>query len=148
MTSQRSPSPFRCRVWIGPLMLLLLVLATTACAVALSREATSYTDVLFVTHRADRSDDPADPRFGGQRGPVTQGRCKVRFRDLALTRGLTNALNTHVPTALRDVHRVRPATGRDFERELAARPADRPIVVFVHGYAYGFGRACRQGARL
>jgi esterase/lipase superfamily enzyme len=151
MTSQRSQSPFRRRVWIGLLVLALLLLALviTACAVGGSKnDATRFTDVLFVTDRANRADDPDQPRFGGQRGGLTHGRCEVRFRDIPLTRGLARTLDTHVPTVLRDVHRVEPLTAQSFDTELATLPADRPIVLFVHGYAYGFGRACRQSAQL
>nr|WP_240955959.1 alpha/beta fold hydrolase [Wenzhouxiangella sp. XN79A] len=35
-----------------------------------------------------------------------------------------------------------------FDSELQQLPPERPIVLFVHGYAYGFDRACRQGAQL
>jgi esterase/lipase superfamily enzyme len=54
----------------------------------------------------------------------------------------------HVPTEFRDVHRVETLPAAGFESRLASLPADRPIIVFVHGYAYGFARACRQGAQM
>ena len=140
------------RTSIGALAALALLIAVTvtACAVgsASDRTGPSLTGLLFVTDRADRSDDPAQPRFGGRRGPVAHGRCEVRFRDIPLTDGLARTLDTHIPTEIRDVYRVGTMPAAEFENELRQLPADRPIVLFVHGYAYGFDRACRQGAQL
>lgn len=140
------------RISIGALAALLLLtgIIATSCAVSSASDdkGPTFTELLFVTDRADRSGDAETPRFGGQRGPVRHGRCEVRFRNIPLTGGLARALDTHVPTEIRDLHDVTPMTGQAFDDALRATPSTRPVVLFVHGYAYGFARACRQGAEL
>lgn len=140
------------KISIGALaaLLLLIGIVVTACAVGSAKDENgpTFTRLLFVTDRANRSDDPGKPRFGGQRGPLRHGHCEVRFRDIPLTDGVARALDTHIPTEIRDLYAVEPMTAAAFDAGLNGLPADRALVLFVHGYAYGFARACRQGAEL
>ena len=107
--------------------------------------------VRYVTTRA--RDDSRDPGafYGGERGAVDQGYCTVRFRPIPGADEFAAELSFHVPTALRSVIATNPSAPNEFwnalDEELAAAP-ERRIVLFVHGYAYGYGRACRMGAAL
>jgi len=104
-------------------------------------------DVLFVTNRQiDQSASPED-RFDGRRGGVVQGRCQVGYRPIPLTRDLARSVEFFVPTDFQAVEEVELLTDTAFEAALASRPG-APVVLFVHGYSYGFDKTCRMGADL
>lgn len=111
--------------------------------------------VLFLTNRAEavgRREVPPGERYGGRRGTPRYGRCAVRFSPIPMANGLAERVEFFVPTEIRNVHAVDELEGADFFEAMEARLAPQggggPIVLFVHGYAYGFARTCRMGAEL
>jgi esterase/lipase superfamily enzyme len=52
-----------------------------------------------------------------------------------------------VPTDVMEIESVSTLERGAFDHEIGKR-GDGPIVLFVHGYAYGFPRTCRVGAEL
>lgn len=135
--------PPRLRRSLFPSAVLLSVLTLAGCAVVpADGDAARFTDVLYVTDRAERTERSDGPRYGGRRGDLSQGVCTVRFRSLPTD-------GTRLPRWSRSLHRVLPLEAAAFERRLQTpSDSDRPIVVFVHGYAYGFQRACRRAAQM
>lgn len=105
------------------------------------------TGVLFVTNRRHVENAAPAERFDGRRGQLRHGRCTVRYRPLPLSEDLAETVDFHVPTRIREVESVERLDHAAFEQALEAQ-GQRPIVLFVHGYAYGFARTCRMGAGL
>jgi esterase/lipase superfamily enzyme len=105
----------------------------------------------FVTTR-DREDE-SDPAaaFGGQRGPTNKGLCRVSSTPIPITEALAERADFYVPTRDREITAVDTLAAEAFWEELestAAADPDKPIVLFVHGYFYGFERVCLRGAGL
>jgi len=127
-------------------------------------------DVLFVTNRGFAEGAEPGERFDGQRGELRYGRCRVRFRPIPVADGLAEQVDYFVPTEIRNVDAVevfdRDAFGHALDSNLDRGPAagvdnevdngladdaggrPLPVVLFVHGYSYGFARTCRLGAEL
>ena len=104
-------------------------------------------DVLFVTTRAENDDKAPAERFDGRRGSVSRGRCSVGYRPLPLAERIAGEVEFWVPTDLQEVRDVALLDRPAFEAAIGER-ARGPIVLFVHGYSYGFDRTCRMGADL
>ncbi|MEM9302756.1 MAG: alpha/beta hydrolase [Pseudomonadota bacterium] len=148
---------------LRPLLWLLLVAAVVAVAswglYAVSRPAPGSAPagdqfdvgVLFVTNRGhDPTARPA-ARFDGSRGELRFGRCDVRFSPIPMANDLAARAPFFVPTDIRDVVDVTLLTPDDFGAAIGradAGPEALPIVLYVHGYSYGFARTCRMGAEL
>jgi len=104
-------------------------------------------DVLFMTNRQMNESSAPQNRFGGRRGQLVQGRCRVGYRPIPLTRDLAGAVKFFVPTDFQAIETVELLDRAQFESALPARP-EAPMVLFVHGYSYGFDKTCRMGANL
>jgi esterase/lipase superfamily enzyme len=103
--------------------------------------------VLFASNRhLTEASEPAE-RFDGRRGQMRFGRCSVGYRPIPLSENLADSVDFYVPTEFRDIQSVQLLDEEVFAGAVRAA-ADRPIVMFVHGYSYGFDRTCRMGAEL
>ena len=105
----------------------------------------------YVSTRAPSDSDKPAEAFGGDRGPTTVGHCRVASKVIPLGEVIADKANFFVPTRDRhitDVDMQDPAEfWRDVEETMAAGSAEK-IVLFVHGYYYGFERVCLRGAGL
>ncbi|MGK7297081.1 MAG: alpha/beta hydrolase [Candidatus Wenzhouxiangella sp. M2_3B_020] len=104
-------------------------------------------DVLFATNRHMVETGPPAGRFDGRRGALRHGRCTVGYRPIPLTGDVADSVDFFVPTEFRQVESVALLDRDAFVDAIAAR-GDGPVVLYVHGYAYGFARTCRVGAEL
>lgn len=105
-------------------------------------------EVLFATNR--HVTDAAEPgaRFDGRRGEkLRYGRCTIGYEPIPLTTDLAASVDFHIPTRFQNVESVDLYEPEAFERLIASRGSS-PVVLFVHGYSYGFDRTCRMGAGL
>ncbi|MEX0916383.1 MAG: alpha/beta hydrolase [Wenzhouxiangellaceae bacterium] len=107
-------------------------------------------DVLFVTNRELVDAPGPGDTFNGRRGQLRYGRCRVRFQPIPMADGLADQVDFFVPTEIRNVDAV-----EIFDRDVFSNALDGgngsvplPVVLFVHGYSYGFARTCRMGAEL
>lgn len=93
----------------------------------------------------------ASDYLGDGRGPTTYGRCVVVQKDTEPRSRLDGLVEFLLPvnrSSIIAVEELRPAAfWRELESSLAA-DASRSIVLFVHGYAYGFARGCRRVSDL
>lgn len=107
-------------------------------------------DLYYVTDRS-RAHTASGADYGGERGPVDQGRCAVTYSPIPVLDRLAEHLPFYVPEALQEVGAVpladRSALLAALEQWMGAA-ADRKLVLFVHGYSQDFGRACRRAAAL
>jgi esterase/lipase superfamily enzyme len=105
--------------------------------------------VLYVTNR-ERLGEGAHLNFGGERGSVRYGSCTVQFEPIPLLNDLSRHLPFFVPS---ETHDVRPTelTTDGFWQALDTRldsVPDRKVVLFIHGYSFGFEKGCRRTASL
>jgi len=129
---------------------LILVLASAAGWLAFyehqaAQPPAEVGDVLVVTNRHLTGDhDPAN-RFDGRRGTVQHLRCAVGYRPIPMSQDLAGRVGFFVPTEFKRIESVAQIGGDAFE---AAIDPEAPVVVFVHGYMYGFDKTCRIGVAL
>lgn len=94
-------------------------------------EAAAVVEVVFMTNRQLETEDDGLQYYGGSRGTLTVGRCRVAVPDAEDNDG-----------KLLD---VTPA--RSLLSDLVAATHE-PLVVYIHGYNEDFGRSCRHAALL
>jgi len=124
--------------------------AALAAATGIAKEdaGTSSVDLLFATTRAQTLDsDPAD-RYGGGRGFLRYGSCTVRTSPIPFVESIAERVDFYVPTLDREIVAVNNLEEERLDAELRKGGAERPIVLFVHGYSYGFARGCRRVSDL
>ena len=130
----------------------ILILASTGAWLALSRyqagqPAAEVGEVLIVTNR-QLTDNP-DPaaRFDGRRGSLHHARCRVGYRPIPISSDVASRVNFFVPTNFRDIESVEIMPADAFDTAIDAA-ATKPVVLFVHGYSYGFAKTCQMGVAL
>jgi len=140
----------RVTVWSIGLVVFALVAISAWMSFSAHRDGqppSAVGDVLFATTRAMNPASGPHDRFDGRRGSLRYGRCSVGYRPIPLSENLADSVNFFVPTAFQQIQSVQLLPGADFNAALAEGP-DRPVVLFVHGYSYGFDKTCRMGAEL
>ena len=107
--------------------------------------------VPYVTNRRLETHRAAQTAYGGERGPTSLGRCGVVFTPIPLINQIAPQVPFYVADETRQV-RIEPQTDTeafwDKGQHEIARTASRSVVVFVHGYSYGFKRHCQAAAEL
>jgi len=104
-------------------------------------------DVLIVTNRQFTEDsDPAN-RFDGRRGELHHLRCAVGYRPIPMSDDVAGRVDFFVPTDFQSIESVEMIDADTFDDAIEA-DASGPVVLFVHGYAYGFEKTCRMGVAL
>lgn len=144
--------------WTTAIAALVAAFAWLWCpfgACAVDDGETVHGDVLFVTNRGFVDADAPGDAFDGRRGELRYGRCRVRFRPIPMTDALAEQVDYFVPIEIRDVDAVELFDRAAFAGALARNDSDGdrddrplPVVLFVHGYSYGFARTCRMGVEL
>jgi len=130
----------------------ILVLAVAAAWLAFARYHTSQPpaevgEVFIVTNR-QLTDDPAPAnRFDGRRGELHHLRCAVGYRPIPMSADVAGQVDFFVPTDFRNIESIDILQPNGFANEISAA-GDKPVVLFVHGYAYGFQKTCRMGVAL
>ena len=111
----------------------------------------SHVDVFYATNRERDGNTSAAVGFGGERGEPSFGRCEVMFKPIPMMDMVAPALPFYVPSETNRV-RVSEQTDQDafWARVLAeaGRTRSGSVVLFIHGYNYGFDRTCRMAAEL
>jgi esterase/lipase superfamily enzyme len=108
-------------------------------------------DVAYVTNRLAQTAGSGQPIFGGERGPAGLGRCQVVFSPIPVIDRIAPRLPFYLADETRDLSIAPRADAEAFWAEVqaeAANTASGSIVVFVHGYNYGFERTCKAAAEL
>jgi esterase/lipase superfamily enzyme len=108
-------------------------------------------EVPYATNRGRNGSGSAPDSYTGDRGEPHYGVCRVVFKRIAMMDGLASKLPFYVPSETREVQIAEQAEPRVFWGHLSKRVSEtreRSVVLFVHGYNYGFERTCRMGAEL
>ena len=114
-------------------------------------EAGILVDVPYVTNRLAEMPGPGQRGFGGERGPAGLGRCQVVFSPIPVIDRIAPRLPFYLADETREVS-IAPRTDVTAfwaeVQEESANTASGSVVVFVHGYNYGFEKHCRAAAEL
>ncbi len=141
---------------VMPVMLALLAPTTgfaqgspsgSAAEVAAVREV----DVFYLTNRRRIGDSAEASAYSGDRGHPRYGLCRVAFTPIPILDRVGSEVPFYVPRETTDIRPAETAdAGRFLDRLSAAVEAtsSRSVVVFVHGYNYGFERTCRMAAEM
>jgi len=107
--------------------------------------------VFYATDRKRGENKPAGETFGGERGETRFGRCAVQFTPIPFMDEVAKKVPFYVPTDIDEISSVEEMEPEEFWRLLpdsARETGTGSVVVFVHGYNYGFDRNCRMAAEL
>ena len=114
-------------------------------------EAQVTTSVFYVTNRGRDGREASTDIFSGERGEPSFGRCRVEFTPIPIINQLGSMVPFYVPIETNQISIVEQTDTRIFWDDLfasAARTASTSVIVFVHGYNYGFKRTCRMAAEM
>jgi esterase/lipase superfamily enzyme len=107
--------------------------------------------VPYVTNRRPEAGGPGQTAYGGERGSPGFGRCSVTFTPIPVIDQIARRIPFYVADETREVTVAHQAAPEAFWTEVQdeiARTASGSVVVFVHGYSYGFERHCKAAAEL
>ena len=114
-------------------------------------ETGSTIRVPYVTNRQPQTPGSGPTAYGGERGQPAFGRCEVVFSPIPVINQIASHAPFYVADETQEVRIERQVDQEGFWDEVVqkiARTTSRSIVVFVHGYNYGFERHCKAAAEL
>jgi esterase/lipase superfamily enzyme len=110
-----------------------------------------HVEVFYATNRKRHPDKPARQTYGGERGEPHYGHCGVEFTPIPFMNELAGQLPFYMPRETNEIRVAEQADPESFWQRLTATVSGTgtgSVVVFVHGYNYGFDRTCRMAAEL
>ncbi len=114
-------------------------------------EAKVNVGVFYATNRRRYEGQSAANTFGGERGTPHYGHCRVEFSPIPIINQLGPKVPFYLPKETNQVSVMEMADPQLFWDTLvtaAAQTTSRSVIVFVHGYNYGFKRTCRMAAEV
>lgn len=115
------------------------------------RDAVQIVSIFYATNRGRKEQAPGRVAYNGDRGGPHFGTCLVEFSPIPFAEDLGSIAPFYIP---RETNRISIAEEFDenaFWADLmaaAGQTTSRSVVLFVHGYNYGFARTCRMAAEL
>ena len=113
--------------------------------------ATVNVEVFYLTNRRHYPNKPAADAYSGERGDPHFGRCEVEFTPIPMIDQIAGKLPFYLKSETHLVAVAEQADGPLFWEQLAAavgQTSSGSVVLFVHGYNYGFARTCRMAAEM
>ena len=110
-----------------------------------------YSRILYVTNRQRTDEDSSKIRYGGERGEVSFGKCVAEFTPIPFAADLAEKLPFYLKEESNRISDVAELEDVDFWKELeksAESTTSGAVVLFVHGYSYGFERNCDMAAEM
>jgi len=107
--------------------------------------------VWFATNRKRDAADSAADAYTGERGKPHFGRCTVEFKPIPLMNHIAPEVSFHVPTEKSEVRAAEPVDAGQFWDGLTkavGKSDSGSLVLFVHGYNYGFEKTCDMAAEM
>jgi esterase/lipase superfamily enzyme len=114
-------------------------------------EAKVNVTIFFATNRRQYGGESATNTFSGERGEPHYGYCRVEFSPIPIINQFGSKVPFYVPKETNQISIVKQADQQLFWEDLvtaAAQTTSQSVIVFVHGYNYGFNRTCRMAAEL
>jgi len=116
--------------------------ATTAPAEAASRGETAVkVSVFYLTNRKRYQGKPVADTYSGERGEAHFGRCEVEFTPIPIINQVASRMPFYLKSETNLVSLAEQADAPLFWEQLGAaieRTSSGSVVLFVHGYNYGF----------
>jgi len=106
---------------------------------------------FYVTNRGRRENTSGEVLYNGDRGEPHYGRCLVEFSPIPLASDLASIAPFYLPRETNRIYILEEADRQAFWDKLtaaAAQTSSQSVILFVHGYNYGFERTCRMAAEL
>ena len=107
--------------------------------------------IFYLTNREYSEGSPAADRYNGNRGVPRFGRCEVEFTPIPIVNDVASRLPFYVQKETSTIKHAVQLEPPDFWEALADsidRTGNGSIVLFVHGYNYGFERTCRMATEM
>ena len=114
-------------------------------------EATAKVDVFYVTNRKRNLGKSPDDTYSGDRGGPRFGRCTVEFEPIPIINQLAEKLPFYLRRETHAISLSEQAEPSVFWEQLVAEAkstSSGSVVLFVHGYNYGFEKTCRMAAEM
>ena len=106
---------------------------------------------LYVTNRGRDVDAAGNVTYNGQRGRLQYGTCLVEFTPIPFAQNLVSNAPFYLPKETNRTAVFEAADKTVFWADLVAKTrltGVGSVVLFIHGYNYGFSRSCRMAAEL
>lgn len=117
------------------------------CLLAGAASGESRVELLFATTRTPGGGATPAEFLGNEAGPLRYGWCRVAFEGSPREDRWAGYRDFLLPGDERSVEAAGLLEEAAFRARLRAG-TPRPVVLFVHGYAYGFARGCRRVSDL
>ena len=107
--------------------------------------------VWFATNRKHDAAESAADAYTGERGKPHFGRCTVEIQPIPLMNRVAPEVSFHVPTETREVTMAGQTDDERFWAGLTAaveKSDSGTLVLFIHGYNYGFEKTCEMAAEM
>jgi esterase/lipase superfamily enzyme len=107
--------------------------------------------VFYVTNRRRHEDRPVADPYSGERGEAHFGRCEVEFTPIPIINQVAPRMPFYLKSETNLVALAEQADAPQFWEQLGdavGRTTSGSVVLFVHGYNYGFERTCRMAAEM
>ncbi len=114
-------------------------------------EATVKVRVFYLTNRRRYDGKPVADTYSNDRGEPHFGRCEVEFTPIPILNQVASKIPFYLKSETNSVSPVEQSEPSVFWEQLgvaAGRTSTGSVVVFVHGYNYGFERTCRMAAEM
>jgi esterase/lipase superfamily enzyme len=107
--------------------------------------------VFYLTNRKYHANKPVVDSYNGERGDVHFGRCEVEFTPIPFINHVAPKIPFYIQSETRAISLTEqtnpPAFWEQF-RDVAGSTSTGSVVLFVHGYNYGFERTCHMAAEM
>jgi esterase/lipase superfamily enzyme len=114
-------------------------------------EAKVNVSVFFATNRRHYGGESTTNTFSGKRGEPHYGHCLVEFSPIPIINQFGSKVPFYLPKETNQISIVEQADQPLFWDDLvtaSAQTTSQSVIVFVHGYNYGFNRTCRMAAEM
>ena len=107
--------------------------------------------VFYLTNRKFHPNKPVAESYNGERGEVHFGRCEVEFTPIPLINHVAPKIPFYIQSETRAISLTEQADPPVFWEQFRAgaeSTSTGAVVLFVHGYNYGFERTCHMAAEM
>jgi esterase/lipase superfamily enzyme len=114
-------------------------------------EVSVKVSVFYLTNRKRYEDKPVADTYSGDRGEPHFGRCEVEFTPIPILNQVASKLPFYLQSETNVVSLAEQTDLPVFREQLGAaveQTSSGSVVLFVHGYNYGFERTCRMAAEM
>jgi esterase/lipase superfamily enzyme len=127
------------------------VAKTTRAETSTGGEVPVKVSVFYLTNRKHHAGKPVAETYSGERGEAHVGRCEVEFTPIPIINQVAPKLPFYLQSETNAVSLAGQTNLPVFWDQLGAaveHTASGSVVLFVHGYNYGFERTCRMAAEM